>query len=139
MENLKVVFKADGFTPGEDISWDEFFKMTEQFVQMYNIWTVGMNEALEKINDIWNRYEDMLNMNSQMGVMLFESIMGIDHGADYNDWIEKWYKEIAEAVDLGFLEAPLKGYIFRDGEMPVYGVQLKDKPDWKIHLNVVPS
>lgn len=68
-----------------------------------------------------------------------ELTTGIRKGTTYNDWIEKWYRDLADAVDLSFQWSRLQSYIFRDGDLPVYGVKFKDHPDWKMDFTLVPS
>lgn len=133
---LKVVFHEHGFEVGKDISFEELEKLREQFVTMSNLFADGANAALEKLNKIWEQYEYILKIGNVFDIRQTQEAMGIESDTDYNDWIAKWYQELANCVDLSFTDTRLKSYIFRDDGVPIYGVQFKDHPDWTMDITL---
>ena len=132
----RVEFHEKGFTPGKDVSELEMEKLRDQFMQMYNFWATNTNTIQDKINDLWEKYERILKSGDDIAIYLCEKTMDIKKGMDYYDWCEKWYKEVAQGVDLVFIGSRLKSRIFRDGELPIYGVEFKDHPDWTIDFTL---
>ena len=133
---VKVNFHEVGFIPGKDISEKEMESLRTQFMEMYNLWAGYVNQVQEKINETWNRYEDIKNHNDSIVTLMCQLTMEITEEMDYFDWCEKWYKDIAKCVDLGFTHTRLRGSIFRDDNNPIYGVTFIDHPDWSMNFTI---
>jgi len=138
MENVtyKAVFHTEGFETGKDVSEEEINLLRGLFVQMYDAFSTGINQNLEKINDIWHKYEDLKRKGDRFAIALCRQAMEIDSEMDYTGWLEKWYKETANVVDLAYAWSPLQSRIFRDGENLIYGVCFAERPDWTMHLTI---
>lgn len=134
---VTVDYHYHGFVPGIDISEEELEALQNQFMDMYNLWAGYVNKIQDKINATWEEYENM--QTSGMDVSVVREFMDISEKTNYYSWCEKWYKNVAEAVDLGYLDTRLKGNIFYDGEYPLYGVAFRDHPDWTMDftMNIV--
>ena len=131
---VTVDFHHRGFVPGIDISEEELEALQKQFMEMYNLWANTVNTIQDKINATWETYENMLK--DGMDVLFTQELMGIDDKTDYYSWCEKWYKDAASAVDIGYLNTRLKGNIFYDGECPLYGVAFRDHPNWTMDFTM---
>lgn len=144
-KTYKVEFNVRGFTPGQDISEKEFQEAVSEFISMQNKFAESTNQILDKANDLWLRYENiqkMDNMGGQcMSTFMARIEMGIDETTTYYDWLERWYNAVLEVVNhMGQLAGfKTEGYIFRDGELPVFGSRFRKKPEWKIDLLLKPA
>ena len=138
MENItyKAIFHEHGFEAGKDVSEAELMRLRELFMAMYELFTTGVNSVMEKVNETWEKYEYIKENGDIFSIIALQRVMGITSETQYNDWLEKWYKELANSVDMGFKWAPLKSRIFRDGELPVYGVAFKEHPEWTMDFTI---
>lgn len=144
--NFKVVFNGHGFEEGKDISEEEMKKLRKIYLKMYNAWCEGVDQIQEKINESWDRYErikarqECVNPQSAavaaVAISLCRNAMGINPETDYYDWCEKWYRQVAIKIDDQFADYPLKGKIIRDGELPVYAVEIKGHPEWTMDFEL---
>lgn len=132
---FKAKFITKGFEVGKDVSSEEFNKLTNQLVMMHNLFTENFNTQIDTLNDIWHRYE-FIRDNCPISVELMRMVMEIDEKCTYKDWLKKWMLQDADAIDKGFFWTRLKGYIKDDEDLPMYGVEFKDHPDWKIYIGV---
>lgn len=133
----KVVFKAEGFDPEKDISEMDYDAIKEIFVAMYNLFCSGFNSGIKQINEIWEKYEETKKIDTfGIGTMLMDRIIGLEIGKEhtYSEYITKMMKEYTDAVDMSFAWAPIRSYIFKDEELPHYGVEFKDHPEWKLSI-----
>lgn len=145
MEDMTFVteFIAHGFVPGKDISQEDWNAAIGEYVSMYEQYANATNGMIDRLNDIWNKYESMKNTygGSSLGVSMMQMTMDISNETTYVDWIERWFKQTVHAVDAmaamsGFR---MRGNLFRDGDVPVYGVKFKDKPEWTIDFVLRPA
>lgn len=141
---FKVILEAHGFEIGKDISETEWQKVQAEFMTLWDYFVNATSELYDKINDIWETYEyakelDKLTGNNRTSSLMAIS-MGIPENYDYNDWIEKWYKQIAIGIDAmaAFCNFEVRSNIFRDENEPKYGGKFKDKPEWTINMTVEP-
>ena len=137
---MEMVYVAElhtkGFEIGQDITKEEFEKLKEQFVQMNNIFADYINQALPKINEVWEQYELIREKGDLLALATMHQIMEIDSSTEYGDWLEKYFKEIANCVDLGFNESRLISNIFKEDGMPIYGVKIKGHQNWEIDMTL---
>ena len=132
----KAVFHEHGFEAGKDVSEAELEQLRELFMVMYDLFTTGLNPVMEKINQTWEKYVDIKETGDTLATYMTQRVMGINSETKYIDWVEKWYKDIADSVDMSFMWAPLKSRIFRDGEILVYGVAFKEHPEWTMDFTI---
>ena len=144
MENMEFVteFIAHGFVPGKDISQEDWNAAICEYMAMYEQYANATNGMIDRLNDTWNKYESIKKTDGNFGFWtgLMQTTMDISNETTYVEWLEKWFKEASDAVDTmaamsGF---KLRGNIFRDGDLPVYGVKFKDKPEWTIDFVLRP-
>lgn len=137
----QVIFHAEGFNPQTDLPDMHWELIKSEFVTMYNAFASATNSMLERINHIWENYEYIKLTNNIASIFECEMAMGIlDYSnITYEDWIEKNYNEIVEAVNAGM--SPffhLTAYIFRDGNSPTFRAKIKDHDDWTIYITLEP-
>ena len=141
---FKAKFNAHGFVPGVDISNENWQMLISEFMAMQNQFAYMCNQIQEKINDLWSKYETIKKFDeiggNCMTTYLTQKTMGIDEKTTYNDWVEMWYKDICEAVDscAAFAGFHLRSNLFRDGDLPVFGAKVKNRPEWTIDLLLEP-
>ena len=136
LKTFDVVFHTHGFEVGRDITDGEWEMYKGFFMAMYNAFVKGFNDNLPKINDTWRRFEQIKALGDLESVLAAELFMDVGFGSTYEDWVERWMKETASAVDSGFWFTGLKGNIFRDGEMPMYGVKFEKHPGWTMDISI---
>lgn len=133
---VNVEFHEHGFIPGKDVSNEELEVLRSQMLAMHNIWADGVNRIQDNINATWEQYEEIKRLNDGITTTMCKLAMDIDENSTYYDWCERWYKEAAKCVDLGFMDTRLRSRIFRDGEYPIYGVMFADHPDWTMNFTI---
>lgn len=144
--NFNVIFHGHGFDLERDISEEMQNRVQGEFMEMYNMYANMANEVQDKINVLWDKLERIKAFDKVFGETEATSMalkeMGLTEDNDYYDWCEKWYKDIAEGVDMAAL---LSGYMLRcnifrleDG-CPIFGVKFKDRPDWTMDFTVEQS
>lgn len=145
MEDMTFVteFIAHGFVPGKDISKEDWNAAIGEYVSMYDQYANATNGMIDRLNDTWNKYESIKVSDGDNGLFtkMMQTTMDISNETTYVDWIEKWFKDVVQVVDTmaamsGFR---MRGNLFRDGDVPVYGVKFKDKPEWTIDFVLRPA
>lgn len=141
---FRIKFNTHGFEIGKDISNEDWNMVQAEFMAMYNIFANMANQVLDKINETWESYEYTKLFAERMGnynsVKDMVESMGINENYDYNDWAEKWYKQIIIGVDAAAAMSQFKvrSNIFRDGDVPIFGGKFKDKPEWTFDFELEP-
>jgi hypothetical protein len=139
MEALRtydVVFHTHGFRP-EDLEDWEWEKFKGFFMAMYGTFAEAYNAKSDQIDNIWRHYEETKSLGNEAAVMLMEMAMDIAPGTTQVDWAAKWMEKIAMAVDKTYSPfTELQGYIFRDGDLPVYGVRFTKHPGWTMDFSL---
>ncbi len=134
---FKVVFNHHGFMPGKDISEEELASMHDCYFKMYNQFANGFIMLWDKISDSWRNYELAKFYANEDSIKTMQKIMDIDETYDFNKWIMKWYKEIADAVDQTYFWSGLKSKIFQDEDgTPHYSVVFKKNPNWSMFATI---
>lgn len=142
MNNYKAEFVANSFVPGVDISDAYWAKAVSEAVLMQNLFSEMSNQVIGKLNDNWHKYEGIKAMDQMMGSQVFTEMcwkaMDIDANTTYIDWIEKYFKEICNAVDTtaAMNQYMVRSNLFRDGDLLVFGVKFVNKPEWTIDLRL---
>lgn len=143
----KVNIHGHGFEIGKDISENELETLQAEYMAMYQAFADMSNSVLEQINATWKKYEEAVELSNLVGgedrkVIADElrTVMGIKEADDYNDWVEKWYMQIAEAIDINAEMAKfrMRSNIFRDGDIPIYGAKFVDHPEWTMDFTLEP-
>lgn len=144
MENItfNVEFIAHGFVPGKDISEEDWNKAISEYATMYEQYAKATNDMMDRLNETWNKYEILQKVygDDYLYTKMMRNTMEISNETTYTDWLERWFGEVVRVVDMmaaisGFR---MRGYLFRDGDVPVYGVKFKDKPEWTIDFVLKP-
>ena len=144
MMDYVVDFHAHGFDPEKDISEEEWELLKAELVTMNNLFANGINLLMDRINDTWERYESIKVtdriIGSDIHTVMAQLSMGISENDTYWDWLEKWMKDVAKVIDeqAGISGLHIRSNIFRDGDEPMYGVKVKDKPEWTIDFTLKP-
>lgn len=139
---FEVKFNPEGFIPGVDVTEEEWAQAVNETVALHNAFADIANRRLDQINDIWNHYEGIKEMESALGGNFWTCItqknMDIDDNTSYNDWVARWYKEMAEVVNgaASLSKLNLEGYIFRDDDAPVFGTRFRRNKNWTINLTL---
>jgi len=142
--NFKAKFNAHGFVPGVDISQRDWQNVICEFTAMYDQFANMSNQVIDRLNETWEKYESIKRMDNLMGgemaTFMTQKTMGIDEKTTYEDWMEKWYKDICEAVDACAIMAgfKLRSNLFRDDNVPLFGAKFKDRPEWTIDMSLEP-
>ena len=137
LNNWKVEFHYEGFIPGVDISEEELGLMRELYITMYKAFSTMLNRNIDGIKAIWEGYETLCSFGSDESLERARKAMNIDENATENDWIERWCKEISEELDKNVPNSFLSGDIFRDGDIPLYGVKFNKNNNWKMNFTLV--
>ena len=141
---FRIKFNTHGFEIGKDISNEDWNMVQAEFMAMYDSFADQANKVIDKINETWESYESTKRLADSMGqhslVEFMASSMGINETYDYNDWIEKWYKQIGIGIDFAAAMSQFKvrSNIFRDGDVPIFGGKFKDKPEWTFDFELEP-
>lgn len=142
IKELRAKFDAEGFEVGKDVSFEEWQMLIVEFGGMYDQYATMLNQVVGKIDEVWSKYEYIRSMDASMGgsisTMLTRAAMGIDENANYGDWMEKWAKEICEAIDRAatFAGYKLRSDLFREDDIPLFGAKFSDNPNWKIRMTL---
>ena len=143
LKNYVVKFVTNGFTPGKDISQEEYENVISEYISMYDVFSNYTNQILDKINTTWEKYQEVKKKEEELlpdypwaryATRLLQAEMEITDKTTYSDWVEKWYKNIVEVIDIMAMTSRFKlmGNLHRDGELPVYGACFRDKKEWTI-------
>lgn len=141
---FRIKFNTHGFEIGKDISNEDWNMVQAEFMAMYDSFADQANKVIDKINETWESYESTKRLADSMGqhslVEFMASSMGINENYDYNDWIEKWYKQISIGIDFvaAMSQFKVRSNIFRDGDVPIFGGKFKDKPEWTFDFELEP-
>ena len=141
---FRIKFNTHGFEIGKDISNEDWNMAQAEFMAMYDSFANQANKVMDKINDIWDKYEEIKKMADSIGVPELVTAMArsmeIPETYDYNDWVEKWYKQIIVGIDFvaAMSQFKVRSNIFRDGDVPIFGGKFKDKPEWTFDFELEP-
>ena len=134
-------FNARGFTPGVDITNEKWQEAVQEFAAMYDLYAKSCNEITDRLNETWEKYEDIMKNDRILGTNLAEltrSVMGISENTTYCDYMEIWFKQICDMVDdcaktAGFY---IRSNLFRENDCPIFGGKFLDHPDWTIDMSL---
>lgn len=141
---FRIKFNTHGFEIGKDISNEDWNMVQAEFMAMYDSFADQANKIMDKINDVWDKYEETKKMADSIGVPELVTAMArsmeIPETYDYNDWVEKWYKQIIVGIDFAatISHFKIRSNIFRDGDVPIFGGKFKDKPEWTFDFELEP-
>ena len=141
---FRIKFNTHGFEIGKDISNEDWNMVQAEFMAMYDSFADQANKVMDKINDVWDKYEETKKMADSIGVPELVTAMArsmeIPETYDYNDWVEKWYKQIIVGIDFAatISHFKIRSNIFRDGDVPIFGGKFKDKPEWTFDFELEP-
>ena len=141
---FRIKFNTHGFEIGKDISNEDWTVIQAEFMAMYDSFANQANKVMDKINDVWDKYEEIKKMADSIGVPELVTAMArsmeIPETYDYNDWVEKWYKQIIVGIDFAatISQFKVRSNIFRDGDVPIFGGKFKDKPEWTFDFELEP-
>ena len=141
---FRIKFNTHGFEIGKDISNEDWNMVQAEFMAMYDSFVDQANKVMDKINDVWDKYEEIKKMADSIGVPELVTAMArsmeIPETYDYNDWVEKWYKQIIVGIDFAatMSQFRIRSNIFRDGDVPIFGGKFKDKPEWTFDFELEP-
>lgn len=141
---FRIKFNTHGFEIGKDISNEDWNMVQAEFMAMYDSFADQANKVMDKINDVWDKYEEIKKMADSIGVPELVTAMArsmeIPETYDYNDWVEKWYKQIIVGIDFAatISHFKIRSNIIRDGDVPIFGGKFKDKPEWTFDFELEP-
>ena len=130
------------FNLDTDVSPEVAEAIRNQYVELQNMFSTIMNKNLEQINLIWDKYKNIevkegVIGNDKMLSDLALITMGLQPGADYNDWLNKWVKETLQFVLAysrinGYL-LELK-YVLSDNKEPLIIGEYIRNPKWFVYF-----
>lgn len=139
---LEAKFRAEGFEVGKDVSSEEWTKLVDEFTVMYNDYATMSNQIIDRLNEIWEKYEYVKltdeSMKTSMATAMMRDTMGIKEGDTYGDWMKKWAEDICVAVDATamLLGYKLRSDIFMEDDIPIFRAKFNDNPKWKIQMTL---